>query len=177
MVIDQLLEVLRPPNTPSEGGPNLDWSRVANMFGMALPTDYMMFIERYGSGEIGSWLTVFNPFTKNPNISLTEQFFRQLSSLSQLKEEFPESCPFPLLYEPGGLLPWGISIDGDIFCWQTKGASGRWPVIALGRHTDPEIFPFPFSQFLANSIAGEITFLAMPVGWKAGSVKFVPYAL
>lgn len=175
MIIDHLIQVLTPPQNPTEGGTNLDWARITNLFGKPLPSDYMSFIERYGSGQIGGWLSVLNPFSTNPNISLTEQFFILLASISQLKEEFPESCPFPLLFEPGGLLPWGISIDGDIFCWQTKGASGRWSIVVLGRHSDPEVFPYPFAEFLAKCITGEISCFAIPLEWQATKAGYIPY--
>ncbi|HLJ89733.1 MAG TPA: hypothetical protein VKZ53_23180 [Candidatus Angelobacter sp.] len=177
MIIDDLIHVVPPPQSPKEGGTNLDWARITNLFGKPLPTDYMIFIERYGSGQIGGWLSVLNPFSKNPNISLTEQFFHLLASVSQLKEEFPESCPFPLLFEPGGLLPWGISIDGDIFCWQTAGVSGRWSVVVLGRHSDPEVFQYPFSQFLAKCITGEISCLAVASYLRANRVEFTCHEL
>lgn len=176
MVIDQLLQVLPIPDCPIEVDTD-GWARVTDLFGQSLPTDYMMFIDRYGSGQIGNWLSVLNPFSGNPNISLKEQFFRLLSSIGTLKKEFPESCPFPLLFEPDGLLPWGISIDGDIFCWQTKGPSGRWPVVVIGRDSDPQIFSFPFSQFLAKCITGEVSPNAVPTQWAAGGVMFVPYEL
>lgn len=177
MVIDQLLKVLSPPARPAEGGRNLDWASIANLFGKPLPTDYIMFVELYGSGQVGGWLSVFNPFSKNSNLSLTGQFFRILANVSLSKEQFPESCPFPLLFEPGGLFPWGISIDGDIFCWQTKGVSGLWTVVVLGRHSDPEVFQYPFSEFLAKCITSEISCNAIPVEWKEGTVKFAPYEL
>lgn len=134
----------------------------------------MKFIDCYGSGEIGGWLTVLNPFSRHPNISLKEQFFSLLSTISQLKSEFPESCPFPLLFEPGGLLPWGVSIDGDIFCWQTKGASGRWPVVVIGRHSGPEVHQLPFAKFLKKALSGELSCLAIPREWQA---QFSPHEL
>ena len=177
MIIDQLLEILPPPNQPQEGGSELDWGRITNIFCKSLPGDYMKFIELYGSGVIGNWLTVLNPFSVNQNLSLTAQFFYLLGSISQLKEEFPDTCPFPLLFEPGGLLPWGISIDGDIFCWLTSGVRGKLGVVVIGRHSDPEHFQMPLSQFLAGCISGTISSAAIPEGWQSSNVRFSTHEL
>ena len=96
MLIDELLAVLPAPKNPVEVNAS-GWGAITDSFGQSLPNDYMKFIDCYGSGEIGGWLTVLNPFSRHPNISLKEQFFSLLSTISQLKSEFPESCPFPLL--------------------------------------------------------------------------------
>lgn len=175
MIIDRLIELLPFPDNLVELGKGKDWGRITALFGNPLPADYMAFIDNYGSGEIGGWLTVLNPFSENINISLVEQFFVLLSSISTLKNEFPETCPYPLMFEPGGLLPWGISIDGDIFCWVTAGMSGRWRVVIIGRHTEPEEFNMPMSKFIEQSLKGEIAPMAMPQGWNNRTISFVPY--
>lgn len=177
MSTNQLREVLKPPAEAVESGKGQDWGRITSKFGAPLPTDYMQFIELYGSGEIGGWLTVFNPFSKNPNISLLEQFFYVLSAFSEIKTEFPESCPYPLLFEPGGLLPWGINIDGDIYCWATTGSSGKWKVVVIARHSEPEEFQCSFSDFLSEAIKGNIVSYTIPQEWKNIHVSFVPYQL
>ena len=82
--------------------------------------------------------------------------------------------PVPFAFEPGGLLPWGVSIDGDIFCWQTKGASGRWPVVVIGRHSGPEVHQLPFAKFLKKALSGELSCLAIPREWQA---QFSPHEL
>jgi hypothetical protein len=177
MVIDELLEVLPVPDSPVETGRGKDWGVVTDLFGAPLPTDYMIFIERYGSGQIGRWLTVFNPFSSNTHLSLRDQFFRILSGLNATKKEFPKSCPFPLLFEPDGLLPWGISIDGDIFFWQTKGVSGLWTIVVIGRHSEPEAHKLSFAQFIARSIKGEILCDVIPTEWREEEITFLPYHL
>ncbi|TVO52632.1 SMI1/KNR4 family protein [Denitromonas halophila] len=177
MSIKQLQEVLIPPDEAIESGKGQEWGKITSKFGAPLPTDYMQFVELYGSGEIGGWLTVFNPFSKNPNISLLEQFFCVLSSISEIKKEFPESCPYPLLFEPGGLLPWGISIDGDIYCWSTSGSSGKWKIVIIGRHSEPEEFQYSFSEFLSEAIKGNVESYTIPQEWKNSQVNFVSYQL
>lgn len=77
---------MAPPSSPTEPGTGGDWGKVTSTFGKPLPTDYMTFVDRYGSGEIGKWLTIFNPFSKNPNVNLLESFTSLLASIAALKE-------------------------------------------------------------------------------------------
>jgi len=177
MIIDDLIKLMPVPKNPIEIGIGQDWGRVTNLFGKPLPGDYMAFIDKFGSGEIGGWLTIFNPFSSNMNISLIEQFFFSLSSLSVLKEEFPETCPYPLMFEPGGLLPWGRSIDGDLFCWSTAGVSGKWRIVIIGRHSEPEEYSLPMCKFIELCIKGEIAPMAIPLGWNNENIGFVPFKL
>jgi hypothetical protein len=47
-------------------------------------------------------------------------------------EDFFGNRPYVAFPEPGGLLPWGESNEGDIFCWKTGDPDpDKWPV-ALG---------------------------------------------
>ncbi|MEL4428560.1 SMI1/KNR4 family protein [Shewanella mangrovisoli] len=172
---EEMSNYLTIPSSPCEAGKGLNWGLVTNFYGKSLPTDYMMFIEYYGSGEIGGWLTVLNPFSNNTYINLLHQFAPILSSVSTLKEEFPETYPFPLLFEPGGLLPWGISIDGDIYCWSTAGVSGKWKIVVLGRHSEPEEFEVSFTSFINGLLNGSISCKAIPQEWAGGDIRFVPY--
>jgi len=177
VIIDGVLNVLPKPDKPVESGVGENWGDVTQHFGTPLPGDYMSFIDKYGSGEIGEWLSVFNPFSKNQNINLISQFFSCLSSLSILKADYPEICSYPLLFEPSGLLPWGVSIDGDIFCWETTGMSGKWSVVVIGRDSDPEKYEMSTCQFIEKIITSTISPLAIPSDWNDGEINFVPHIL
>src|SRR5687767_8000180 len=107
MVIDPLLTILTPPKTPREAGTGRGWGDVARRIGEVLPGDYMKFIELFGTGAVGGWLTVLNPFAANGHENLLVAGFEFLAALREVKSAFPEEVPFPLFYEPRGLLPWG----------------------------------------------------------------------
>lgn len=164
MVIDSLLTILKTPNEPRETGSAQGWGDANSRIGEVLPGDYMKFIELYGTGEIANWLTVLNPFAPNRHQNLFVAGFEFLAALSEVKTEFPEEVPFPLYYELGGLLPWGISIDGDTFCWSTRGLSGHWTVTIIGRGTGNEEFPMPMTQFLFEALSGKIEPRCFPAG-------------
>lgn len=156
MVIDPLLTILQVPSTPQEPGTAQGWGDVGLRIGEVLPGDYMKFIELYGTGTIAGWLTILNSFASNRHQNLFIAGFEYLAALRELKREFPDDIPFSLYYEPQGLLPWGISIDGDIFCWSTAGLSGNWRVVIIGRHTGYEEFPMPLTQFLFEALSKKI---------------------
>ena len=162
MRIDALMAVLPSPDRPVEVGSIAAWGPVHSTLGEVLPEDYIQFIMRYGTGEIGGWLSVLNPFSANPNLNLLDIGFGLLAGFREIKKELPESIPYPLHYEPDGLLPWGVSIDGDVFCFRTRGLSGYWTTVVIGRHTDPEEFPLSFSQFIRGVLTGELQTLACP---------------
>jgi hypothetical protein len=156
MVIDPLLTILRPPSAPQDPGTARRWGDVGRRIGEVLPGDYMKFVELYGTGTIAEWLTVLNPFAANRHQNLFVAGFEFMAALREIKREFPEEVPFPLFYEPQGLLPWGVSIDGDIFCWSTTGLSGNWTVVVIGRHTGNEEFRMPMTQFLFEALSKKI---------------------
>ncbi|MBD9668836.1 hypothetical protein IB278_33265 [Variovorax sp. VRV01] len=91
MVIDELLSLLPPPAQLTEQGTTGQWGAVTSKLGGPLPTDYMQFIDHYGSGTINSCLTVLNPFSANPHVNLLDQMFVQLSALRELRTSYPES--------------------------------------------------------------------------------------
>jgi len=176
MVIDELLSLLPRPAQPHEQGTAAKWGAVTSKLGGPLPTDYMQFIDHYGSGIINGCLTVFNPFSANPGVNLLDQVFVQLSALRELRTSYPGDFPFPLFFEPGGLLPWAASEDGDVFCWSTHGASGIWEVVTVPRSDSPERFKLSMTQFLAQGLIGELKSSALPLRFASGTHSFEPHA-
>ena len=162
MIFDELTTVLAPPRIPVET-PGVDgWGSVVDAIGFALPVDYMQFVEAYGSGTINKFIHVFNPFSKNLHINLLQQLTRILASFRMIKEEFPEEIPFPLLYEPGGLLPCAMTDNGDVLCWRTVGATGHWSIVVVGRSSACEEYQMPLCRFLGRVLSGSLNVSAFP---------------
>lgn len=64
--------------------------------------------------------------------------------------------PHPLHPEPGGLVPWGITANGDV-CWWIRADRdpARWTVaVSESRGPDWSRFPGTMCAFLAAVIAG-----------------------
>jgi hypothetical protein len=58
--------------------------------------------------------------------------------------------------EPGGLLPWGYTIDGFALCWLTNGTPDKWTVVADSRGCFAE-YPGPMSAFLHDVLTERIS--------------------
>ncbi len=176
MDIDELYKVLPRPQHPHETGSDEGWFRVAQQMGTRLPIDYIYYINSYGTGKINGFLTVFGPFSNghDPGVSLVTQIVLTLGSLRELREEFPADYPYPLYFEPGGILPWGQSDDGDSYFWLTKGSPDKWPVVTMPRHTSGvELFDMPMCLFIARALKGELKSGAIPEDFAEDAV-FTP---
>jgi hypothetical protein len=176
MIFDELKSVLPQPQHPVEVPSSMNWGEIVDVIGFALPVDYMQFVEAYGSGSINRFIYVFNPFSSSPHLNLIRQLTRVLASFRMLKEEFPDEIPFPLLYEPGGLMPWGITDNGDVFCWRTQGVSGHWSTVVVERSSGCKEYEIPMSRFLSRSLTGSLTVSAFPRDFAAQPPVFTPSA-
>jgi hypothetical protein len=175
MDIDELYAALPRPQEPRESGRDEDWLRAAEQIGTRPPVDYVYYINSYGSGRINGFLWVFNPFSKDPNLNLVTQMMSILGAFRESREQSPEDCPYPLYFEPGGILPWGASDDGDYYFWLTKGSPDKWPVVTVPRHADTESFDMPMSLFIARALRGQLSSGAIP-GHFAEEAVFTPLA-
>ncbi|OIJ86741.1 hypothetical protein BIV24_26070 [Streptomyces colonosanans] len=62
--------------------------------------------------------------------------------------------PFP---ESGGLVPWGDSIDGDVFYWRTNGGDPQgWTVLVSGHNDDWCEFEMGVTEYLAGLVSGTV---------------------
>ena len=156
MAIEDLMDIMPPPEVPidSHGG---SWASVESAIGTVLPADYKAFIEKYGSGRINSFIWIFNPFSNHPQINLVNQVSVQLNVLKELVQDFGEECPYALFPENGGLLPVGITDNGDVIHWLTKGKPADWKIVVNeGRGPKYEEFDSDLTTFLRKILMREI---------------------
>ncbi|MGW6449921.1 hypothetical protein [Lentzea sp. NPDC055074] len=109
------------------GGPaSIDWRAVEAELGTALPTDYRVYADNYPALCVEGFLHVSHPVGE---WALREAAEAALVPLRGHREEFPEFVPYALFPEPGGLLPWGITDNGDDLFWSTEGDPDDWRVV------------------------------------------------
>ncbi|MCH5672359.1 SMI1/KNR4 family protein [Streptomyces gilvus] len=124
----QGLRVLRPASAR-----RVDWTALERSLGVGLPTDFKEFAEAYPAVEIDEFLRVWSP-TPGREEEFIEVVQYCLEMLRDLQEagDTEHYAAYP---EPEGLLPWGESLEGDVFYWRTTGPDPeRWPVVASGRN-------------------------------------------
>lgn len=161
--VDALVALVGPDRRQP---PPVDWPSVQRAVGSALPVDYRMLVELTGSVYAGGFLGMFAPGHRNPNLDLLVQIGARLGALQELKRAFgDEACPYPLWFEPGGLLPWGASDNGDVLYWRTQGHPDQWTVV-VGEARGPafEEFPLPASDFLHAFVEGRLECSIFPAG-------------
>jgi len=158
MSIQELMMTLTPAQAPIEAGSPDKWPSVEKSLGISLPIDYKEYINIFGTGVIGYLIRPLNPFSSRPLFD----FFRQVKEVTDrrrwYKTEFgDEWCPYPLYPEPGGLLPWANTLDGDALFWNTHGTPEAWSiVIGEVKSKEFETFELSTTSFLRQVITGEL---------------------
>lgn len=160
--LEQLLAIMPAPETPlSASG---DWSGVVSMLGTDLPSDFVAFINMYGTGCIAEFLWVFNPFEKNVHLNLLSCSRLILEADREFRESYPQSLPEPLFPEPGGLLPWAVTDNGDRLYWRTKGDQNTWTVVVWeSRGPEYESYALSMTGFLSAWLQGDIEVPVFPI--------------
>lgn len=127
MPIAKLTTLVPPPAAAAPLNAS-EWLRVESDVGTQLPTDYKAFVDRYGLGRLSDFIVVFVPMSDNPNADLAVQVERQLGALRELRDA-GEPCPYSFYPEPGGLLPFAATDNGDVLFWLTSGSPDNWSVV------------------------------------------------
>src|SRR4029079_769267 len=91
----------------------------------------------------------------------------RLTELRVHKEKRPKSIPFPLYWEPNGLLPWGKTTNDTDLCWRVHGELvDNWKVVALRvASREYEEFDLTMTEFLKAIISGSTVSQLMPKGF------------
>jgi hypothetical protein len=143
--IDKLTQVLAKPKKPYFPISDPDkWNEVESRIGTQLPNDFKDFIGHYGTGAIGDFIVLFNPFSPIKSAN----YFDYMDFVLRTQREFNES-PFPVFPEHEGMLPLATTSDGDRILWLTKGSPDTWTIVVLAVRSDYyETYPFGMSELL-----------------------------
>jgi hypothetical protein len=171
VILKRLQALMPPPRDPVDPGKPGGWAGVWRAVGTRLPEDFVEFIDTYGSGEVCHWMNVHNPFSSAETEAFVPHMLAALGAFRVLKESDPNAIPYPIHFEPQGLIPWGTSIDGDEFCWLAKGLPSEWPVVVICRHAAPEKYEVGMGAFLEKALAGTLESAAWP---EDAQVTFLP---
>lgn len=142
--LDSLEKLLPPPPGDVMRPP---WHESAAEVGIDFPGDYRAFVDHYGGGAISIGpraprFFIYAPHSQ-PRGPGGSAGFRAL--VEETDEGFgpdfdggdPEHWGGPTYQvgsQPGGLLAWGETEDGDVFFWLTGNPDpNRWPVVMWAR--------------------------------------------
>jgi len=152
-----LKRLVVPPSSPLEVPLSPPWDNLEQTIGTPLPNDFKACVETFGSGSFDNFLWVLNPFSANPHLRLADQIKRTLGALRELKSDDPEELPYSLFPEDEGLLPWGMTDNGDGLYWHTGGDTSRWTVVVnAARDPECEEFPLGLTDFLVQILSKKV---------------------
>ncbi|MFE7587064.1 SMI1/KNR4 family protein [Streptomyces gardneri] len=133
----------------------LNWAAVSAELGTGLPQDFMELAERYPAFIMADFLSLHlpDPGEEVGFVRGMKETFRSLAELHE--EEMTEGyVPYP---EPGGLIPWGDSAEGDNFYWHT-GPDGpdSWTVVVETRNGYWGTYDGTLTEYLTGLVTGTV---------------------
>ncbi|OAT48886.1 hypothetical protein M997_0808 [Proteus hauseri ATCC 700826] len=172
MNLENLNKILPPPIFSYEAGQNTEWPLIDNKY--SFPNDYIEFITQYGSGKIDNFLTLFNPFSNNDDLNFFKQKEWIISDLSELNKSDPEYYLFPLYPNINGLLPIGITDNGDYLFWViSSDNSNLWNIaIIASRSPDIEYQQGNLTHFINNILSRKIRCMSFPEHFPSSNIVF-----
>ncbi|MDQ0244739.1 hypothetical protein J2S09_002310 [Bacillus fengqiuensis] len=177
MSLENLKTVLPPPKNPFSTGNDSCFNEIEQTLGTQLPMDYKQFITIYGIGLIDEFIWVLNPFVLNDNLNLMEKTKDILEAYTESRNNFPGDFPYKTFPEQGGLLPWGLTENGDELYWLTEGSPEEWKVVIYGsRSSDFIVYPESMTSFLAKILEKKIVCELFLEEIPSEAVEFFPYA-
>ncbi|WP_331732792.1 SMI1/KNR4 family protein (plasmid) [Streptomyces avidinii] len=129
----------------------VDWGEVEAAWGTRFPSDYVRFMEVYGSGVISDGISILlpalqadgYPYKAGPGLQDETEIARETWEMCRDDADFDA--------DPESIVAWGVTSGADIYCWVTTDDDpDRWPVLICGRHTNPEMqfHPLGMAEFL-----------------------------
>lgn len=155
-----------------------EWLDVQRQHNVKFPSDYMGFIDLYGTGAIDNFLWIFSPWTENDNLNFFVNMKKSMCAYRYLHEESSKDYPFVLYPAANGLLPFGATDNGDELYWQNSDDNPDfWKLIIYeSRSTVYYEYNLTFTDFLAGLLEGSISCEILPEEWpRYKRVKFIPY--
>ncbi|ROQ68659.1 SUKH superfamily protein [Streptomyces sp. 840.1] len=151
---DDLTRLVPPPSQPRWG--TGDWDGVEAALALELPSEFKRLAETYGAYHFSEFLTPLAPFGRRD--LLVGPAKRLLDQERGFRKRNPEKCPYPFYPEPGGLLPWAGTDNGDRVCWLTDGKPDEWTVVCWNpRGWYYDAHPVGAVEFLVGWLSGDIS--------------------
>ncbi|MEU1202383.1 hypothetical protein ABZ446_40055 [Streptomyces sp. NPDC005813] len=133
----------------------IDWNFLTEETGIVFPPDFVELVEAYPPFTVDEFLGLHipSPGEEAQFVSGMRGFLGNLSSLrdSDMSHGY---VPYP---EPGGLVPWGDSCDGDVFFWRANETNPQsWTILVSGHNDDWCEFKGTLTEYLAGLVTGAV---------------------
>lgn len=149
-----VLRSMMPPPAVQQSFDARRWSEVEIKLGVALPQDYKEFINSYGAGKIAGFISIFSPYSNNANLNIIEQLNRQSDVLREIALS-GEVLPYSIFPAKGGILPVGMTDNGDVIYLRTD--TPKWNVVVNeARGPEWESYDLSLVDFLVSILSGRV---------------------
>lgn len=170
MTLVRIIELLPVPTEASEQGSG-SWGTLPEEFGRRLPEAYVDFVSTYGTGSIGAFLWVLNPFSNNPSLNLDQaRYFRD--AYQSLRDSFPQYYARKI----DDFLPWAFTDNGDAIVWVVDdGDPNEWRVCI--QSSDPaqeEMTDLNTQAFLEALLEKKLVSSILPSDFLEAEKMFAP---
>lgn len=151
-------ELIPCPDNPVGVSKKEELIATQESLGVTFPPDFVDFIQSYGSGHLGEFYHVWNPFD-------SKKFLKTIDIVCwnerDSKRMYPEFFPYEIYPNSPGFLPWGSDDNGNYYGWLTKGAPEEWLVLTNEvRGNGYTLHSLDFSGYLLGIFNGSIRALA-----------------
>lgn len=161
MSLDELCKLIPPPAEPFEIGNKTKWSKVEKSLGTKLPSDYKDLVDNYGSGAMGGFYNILNPFGAESAGNLLHRFKTYSKTLAEQHDSDPENWPYAPFPQVPGLIPWGNDSNGNTYYWLVKPKTkpDDWTVVLNDCETFEE-YAGSMTDYLVAVFKGKVDALA-----------------
>ncbi|MGR2741105.1 SMI1/KNR4 family protein [Billgrantia sp. Q4P2] len=168
MSIERIKKIMPVPDRAVEAGGH-DWASLSSELKKDFPKDYKEFVSLYGTGSIGEFLWIINPFSINPNLNL-EKVFYFLYAYQSLRQDFPDLYP----RKKESFWPWGFTDNGDCLFWLLDGGSpDKWQVgIQASDPSSEEMTNMTTSEFLEALVEKRFSSVIFPAEFLVEDKEF-----
>ncbi|KHN89619.1 SMI1/KNR4 family protein [Pectobacterium actinidiae] len=176
MTMPKLDSILVPPVSPNESGSGDAWPSIDE--GITFPNDYVEFISSYGTGRIANFIAIFSPFTQNNDLNFFEQKKLIIEDFDYLNNEDPDYFKYNLYPEKNGLLPIGVTDNGDYIFWvvsDLKNSDAWGTAIVASRSPDIEYFDENITSLLSGVLLKKIKPDSLPNNFPPDNIIFEKY--
>lgn len=172
--MDNLIKLLTPPVIPLNTGDEEQWKHFFGVLGTELPTDYIKFIQTYGTGGVDNFLWILTPFLDDENVNFLRRQKEMAEAYIQSKTSFPEYFKHDVFPEVGGLLPWAYTDNGDELYWLTDGKPDEWKVVVYeSRSSEYRTYSLNMTEFLFQILSKELVCDIFPEDFPSDEFVFV----
>ncbi|MDM5247652.1 MULTISPECIES: SMI1/KNR4 family protein [unclassified Lysinibacillus] len=174
MSLEKLKTILSIPDKIYGAGDIAKWKEAEKELGTKFPSDYKEFISIYGTGGVCGFLWIYSPFSSNENLNFFIGSKEDNNAYFTSKQEFPDDFPRNLFPEEGGLLPWGVTDNGDVLNWITSDNPEKWSILVYeGRSGVSYEYKNSLAEFLYDVWSGNITCHLFPEDLLENELEYI----